>query len=157
MRATTADWLAGVITTHAETLAASLAQTTPFTSAGEATRLPDNARQYFAALAQTVAEGDMAALRGYLEQCVPRHVQEGGDGGDCIELVNHAEELIEALITQEAADPDQGSDAQRLNRSMGLNARLIVSEVNLQLLINPARYEDAPALLPVRLPTTPAA
>ena len=65
--------------------------------------------------------------------------------------------MIQALIAQEADDAERSSDAQRLARSIGHNARLIVSEVNLQLLINPGYYDEMlPALLP-SISTTPAA
>jgi hypothetical protein len=160
MRATTAEWLARVITEHTDELAQELAQFVQQTMPlyAEAVGLALSMRRYFAALALAAAEGDATPLRGYLEWFVPLRLQDGAQGVDYIQLINQGEVLVLALITGEAADADRANDAQRLARSLGHNARLIVSEVNLQLLINPARYDDgAPALLPPRIPTTPAA
>ena len=161
MRATTAEWLAGIITAHADDLAQELAQfaqhTIPLYAAEAGDRLSPGMRHYFEAVAQAAADSDMAPLRGYLERFVPVRLQEGVPGEDYIQLVNQGETLIQALIAQEADDAERSSDAQRLARSIGHNARLIVSEVNLQLLINPGYYDE---MLPARLPsisTTPAA
>jgi hypothetical protein len=154
--------LAGIVTAHTGELAQELAlfaqQTMPLYAAEEGARLPPGMWHYFEAVAQAAADGDMAPLRGYLERFVPLRLQEGVPGEDYIQLVNQGETLIQALIAQEATDAERSSDAQRLTRSIGHNARLIISEVNLQLLINPGCYDEVlPASLPPRIPTTPAA
>jgi hypothetical protein len=160
MRATTADWLADLLTAHTADLAADLEsfarRQIPFYAACDGDRVRQALRDYYGALAETVRRGDSMPLRGYLERVVPLLLQEGAPGGDYILLVTHAEERILALIAREAAGTERTGDAQRLARSIGHNTRLIISEVNLQLLIDPARYDEPPARWPPPI-TTPAA
>jgi len=162
MRATTAVWLADLITAHTDDLAADLGsfarQQIPLYAAWDEDRVRGNMRDYYLALAQTAISGDAVPLRGYLERTVPLRLQEGARGADYIHLINHAEEQIQALITREAAGPSQRNDAHRLARGLGRNARLIISDVNLQLLVDPAAYDEHLAFLPPPLqPTQPAA
>jgi hypothetical protein len=160
MRATTAIWLADLLTVRADDLAADLGsfarQQIPVYVAEDRERLDRGLAEYYIALARTVGGGDMAPLRGYLERVVSVRLQEGAQGADFIRLINHAEEQMQALIAREATGPAQRSEAQRLARGLGRNARLIISEVNLQLLVDPAHYDEHLAFLPPpRQPTQP--
>lgn len=161
MRATTAVWLADLLTAHAAALAADLEswarRQIPFYATCDGDRVRQAMRDYYTAFAQAVRQGDSTPLRGYLERVVPLLLQEGARGGDYIRLVTYAEELVLALIAREAVGTNRTGDAQRLARSIGHNTRLIISEVNLQLLIDPAFYDDPLALLPPPLATPPAA
>ena len=152
MRATTAVWLAGLITAHTDDLAADLGafarQQIPCYAAEDQDCFHRSLVDYYAALVQSLAGGDMAPLRGYLERIVSVRLQAGVQGSDYIRLVNHAEEQMQALITREATGSTQRSAGQRLVRSLGHNARLIISEVNLQLLVDPAHYDEHLAFLP---------
>jgi hypothetical protein len=162
MRATTADWLAASITAHRDTLAGDLGafaqEQVPFYASTDREQLLRGMQRYFEALARAVADTDMAPLRTYLEQTIATQIQQGAEGATYIELINYADDLVAALIEHEASGAAQGDDARRTARSMGRNARLIVSEVNLKLLIDPAYYDDGPLPYPsTAQPVQPAA
>ncbi len=162
MRATTADWLAASITAHRDRLAGDLGafaqQQVPFYSTFDRAQLLEGMQQYFEAMARAIAGTDMTPLRAYLEQTIAAQIQQGAEGANYIGLINYADDLVAALITQEATDAAQGDDARRTASSTSRNARLIVSEINLKLLIDPAYYDDGPLPYPpARWPVSPAA
>ncbi len=156
MTATTADWLAASITAHSAVLAGDLGafaqQQVPFYSTIDRARLLAGMQRYFEARARAIADTDMAPLRAYLEQTLSAQIQQGAEGAIYIGLINHADDLVAALIAHEAPNAAQGDDARRTARSTSRNARLIVSEINLKLLTDPAYYDDGP----LRYPPQPA-
>jgi hypothetical protein len=139
MSTSAGPWLANLVMDHAEDLATGLARSAqrqiPFYATWDARRVDHTIHLLYQALAQVFATGDMAPMRAYLERLVSTRPQPGGStGSECIWLLERLEESLRPLIARQPADPRRLAEAQRLLRSAGRNARLIISEINLQTL-----------------------
>jgi hypothetical protein len=124
---------------HGEDLSATLAQATqrqiPFYTTWEVAHIHESIAEYIQALAQVFATGDMAPVRACLEPLVSARIRQGATGTDYIWLLDRVEESMRGLIEhQTPADPRRTTEASRLIRSASRNARLIISEINLQTL-----------------------
>ena len=69
-----------------------------------------------------------------LERLVGARLGQRTAGTDYIWLLDRLEESMRALIERQASDPRRINEAHRLVRSTSRNTRLIISEINLQLL-----------------------
>src|SRR5690242_13318438 len=138
MYSSAGPWLANLVMDHADDLSAHLAATVqrqiPFYATWERERINQAINLFCQSLAQVFATGDMAPVRVYLERLVGARLGQRTAGTDYIWLLDRLEESMRALIERQAGDPRRLNEAHRLVRSTSRNARLIISEINLQLL-----------------------
>jgi hypothetical protein len=135
----TGPWLAGLIRTHIDSLAATLGDAAhhsiPVYQAMDQEFVRERFAYFYAAMADTLAGGEMAPLRAYLERVASNRMRHGVAAASFIQLAPITEHSL-GVIIEAAATGDAGrvADGMRLVQSMINNTRLILSEINLRLL-----------------------
>jgi hypothetical protein len=86
-------------------------------------------------LAQTLLSGDIAPMRGHMEQAITERLRQGAPVEDILQLSTLLEAGVADLIRhQPGADPQRVAGAERLLVMTSKNMRLIISGINLRLL-----------------------
>jgi len=89
----------------------------------------------FRMLAQTLLTGDIAPMRGHMEQAITERLSQGAPVEGILQLSTLLEAGIRDLIRQQqGADPQRVAGAERLLVMTCKNLRLIISGINLRLL-----------------------
>ncbi|HMA37057.1 MAG TPA: RsbRD N-terminal domain-containing protein [Chloroflexia bacterium] len=129
-------WLADLIQTHLDSLAADMIayvrQSSPAHQRLDPAAVRAGFVAFYQALAAVVATGDPAPMRTHLRQVIPLRLQAGASGADLVRLVDTLQEQVLQLIDAAAGAPAQAQSARRHLTTVQNNVRLIVSEINLQ-------------------------
>jgi len=137
--AATGPWLAALIQTHLDDLAAGLAAAARRQMPLYRDLDPAPVQTLFVALYQVLAQAfatdDVGLVRTYLEQVTSVRIRDGASAAAFIQLVSISDAAIDQLIQgAHSASPQYVADALRHQRAMSNTIRLILSEINLRLL-----------------------
>ncbi|HMA36473.1 MAG TPA: hypothetical protein VKY74_18595 [Chloroflexia bacterium] len=139
METPTGTWLAELILSHLDELAATLGEAArrdiPLYRAMEPAVVHPLFAALYQVLAQTLAAGDMAPMRTYLQHVTVSRIRDGAAAASFIKLAEISDATVDRLVQRELPhDPAFAAEALRQVHTVSQNVRLILSEINLQLL-----------------------
>jgi hypothetical protein len=134
--------LAALVRAHLDELAAHLAEAARRQIALYRNMDDVTAKTLFTALyqvlAQTFEAGDISPMRMYLQRVTADRIRDGVQAAAFIRLAELSEEFLGGLIMREwAAHPQKLAEGLRREQAINSSVRLILSEINLQLLARP--------------------